>query len=476
MFASVPDQKLSVKWPGLRNIAVALLALGKDVFLSKEPESLARRMALMAFVIRLISAAIAFVSQIILARFMGEFEYGIFVFTWVFVVIFGNLSCFGFHTTIIRFLPHYDAENRHDAVRGLTITARLIGMIIATGVGGLGLLCLHVFQHRFDDYYAAPLFIACFCLPLIALGDILEGTARANSWAINALSPTYIIRPLLILFFMIGLVFAGYAATAVHALIAALAATYVTTLGQYLVITWRMRRAFATGPRAYHLADWTRVAFPVFIIEGIGFLLTNSDVILVGLFLPPQQVAIYFAAAKTIVLMQFVYFSVKAAAGPRFSSLMAEGDPQQLAAFAGRTVRWVFWPSLIVGLVVLFAGHFLLSLFGSAFDNGYWVMVILFAGILAKSMVGPGESLLTMAGEQSLCMKIYVAVVIANIGLSLFLIPTFGIQGAAVATMLATMFEAVVLHLVVKHRLNIVLFVFANPLSRFNGLSAELKG
>ncbi len=66
-------------------------------------------MALVAFAIRVVSAAIAFVSQIILARVMGEFEYGIFVFVWVLVVLFGNLSCLGFHTAIIRFLPQYRA-------------------------------------------------------------------------------------------------------------------------------------------------------------------------------------------------------------------------------------------------------------------------------------------------------------------------------------------------------------------------------
>ena len=67
----------------------------------------AQRMSLVAFSIRIISAAIAFVSQILLARWVGQFEYGIFVLVWTAAVIAGNLSCFGFHTTIIRFAPQY---------------------------------------------------------------------------------------------------------------------------------------------------------------------------------------------------------------------------------------------------------------------------------------------------------------------------------------------------------------------------------
>jgi O-antigen/teichoic acid export membrane protein len=38
---------------------------------------------------------------------MGSFEYGIFVLVWVTMVIAGNVSCLGFHTSVIRFIPEY---------------------------------------------------------------------------------------------------------------------------------------------------------------------------------------------------------------------------------------------------------------------------------------------------------------------------------------------------------------------------------
>jgi O-antigen/teichoic acid export membrane protein len=77
-------------------------------------------MALIAFMIRVFSAAIAFVSQIIIARMMGEHEYGIFVFVWVLVILIGNLSCLGFHSAQIRFLPQFEAVNDVERIRGLT--------------------------------------------------------------------------------------------------------------------------------------------------------------------------------------------------------------------------------------------------------------------------------------------------------------------------------------------------------------------
>lgn len=432
---------------------------------ASDAESRAGRMALIAFLIRILSAGIAFVSQIILARIMGEHEYGLFVFVWVLVILIGNLSCFGFHSAQIRFLPQFEAERDHDRARGLTTAARIFALTSSSIVALVGYIALSLFGDRLEPYYVAPLFIALFILPMIALGDTMEGTARANSWAVVALSPTYLIRPTLILVFMLLAVWAGEPRTAQTALVASLAATYATTIGQFFNINWRLNRRYERGASVVEFGSWLRVALPIFLIEGFSFLLTNSDTVVTGLFLDPAEVGVYFAASKTIVLVQFVFFSVKAASAPQFSALHARGATRELAEFAGRTVRWAFWPSLAVGLTLLAAGKLLLSMFGAGFVAGYDVMVILFFGIMTKALVGPGEVLLTMSGHQALCVKLYVAALAVNIGLNVVLLPLFGIEGAAFAAAGAMAAEALLLHVAVRRKLGIILFAFARPIA-----------
>ncbi|MFC3072233.1 lipopolysaccharide biosynthesis protein [Shinella pollutisoli] len=457
---------------GLRGKADPLMRALAVILAGDDPRSLAQRMALVAFAIRVVSAAIAFVSQIVLARVMGEFEYGIFVFVWALVVILGDLSCLGFHTTVIRFLPEYEGRSAYPEIRGLTSTARIFALLSSTALAVAGLAGLWLFAGSVQHYYIVPLYLGLFCMPMIALGDVLEGTARAHSWALVALSPTYIVRPVLILAFMLAAIGLDAPHTALTAMVAALAATYLTTVAQFFNIVRRLGRRYVAGPRKVEFSLWMKAALPIFLVEGFSFLLTNSDVIVVGLYLDPQSVAVYFAAAKTMALVHFVFFSVKAAAAPRFSALFSSGDRAALARFAGETVRWSFWPSLAVGLGVLALGHFLLSLFGPAFTAGYGLMAILFAGILAKALVGPGEVLLVMSGEQALCAFVYAAALAANIAFNVTLIPLFGLTGAAVATAGAMVVEATLLHLAVRRKLAIVLFAFANPLkaARINGM------
>ncbi len=446
----MPAALRAVLSPYLRKIAPLLNA--------QDEKAVSQRMALTAFTIRVAGAALAFVSQVILARLMGRFEYGVFVFVWVLMILFGNLACFGFPSAIIRFLQQYDASGNHAAIRGLNATARLFVVAASGTLALIGALLLYAFRNMIEHYYIMPVFLGLIAVPMIALGDVLDGTARAKHWPVMALSPTFLIRPTLILLFMMTAILAGAPHDAVTAMAAALAAAFTSVLLQCLAVTLRLRRHYPIGPKATEFSAWTAVALPIFLVEGVGYLLTNSDVIVVGIFLDPDEVAVYFAAAKTMALVLFVSFAVRAAIGPRFAAIIAEGDRSKLAAFATEAARWAFFPALAVGLMVLAAGQLLLSLFGAAFIEGQIVMAILLTGIVARALVGPAEILLTMADKQMLCVYLYAATLVANIALNLILIPHLGIEGAAIAGAAAMAIEALLLHIAVRHALGITLF------------------
>jgi O-antigen/teichoic acid export membrane protein len=457
----LPDRLTTILVPKLLALLVILA--------NKDGSKHAERTALLAFSIRIGSAALAFISQIILARSMGEFEYGIFVFVWVFVILAGNLSCLGFHTVVIRVSPQYINSNDNGLVRGLTTTSRIVALGIATLIAIAGVIAIYAFEDIIPFYYLIPIILGCCALPMIALGDVLDGTARANNWPIVAMSPTFIIRPSLIIIFVLGVLLFGGQPDAKIALLAALAAAYITTLGQFIMILRKMRTRFSNvdpqndvkNIRQWDVKKWFALSLPIFIIEGFYYLLTNADVIIVGFFLEPNRVAIYFAAAKTMALVHFIYFAVKAGAAPKFSQLVAEDRMDDLDSFAKQTARWTLIPTILLGGLVLLLGQFLLSMFGSAFVDGYPVMMILFIGILAKSLIGPGEVLLTMAGKQKICVMVYAIALTANLALNITLIPIYGITGAAFATSGSVILEAILLFFTIKSHLGIHMFALA---------------
>ena len=444
---------------GIALRARPLLERVDALLFTTDDRGVAGRMSVIAFAIRIFNAVIAFVSQVMLARWMGSFEYGIFVLVWVTMIIVGNLSCLGFHTTVIRFIPEYFERGKLAELRGLLITSRLFVLFASTAIAAIGTLGLWLFSPLVESYYVIPFYLGIICLPMMALSDVLQGISRANSWTLSALSPSYITRPILILVFMGGALIAGYEPCAENAIIAAILATYVTTIAQLVEVTTRLDRRLPAGPRKIRFREWFVVSLPIFLVESFFFLLTNADVLMVGVFMQPDDVAVYFATVKTLALVHFVYFAVKAGVAQRYAQF-THSDPEKLAAFARETVSWTFWPSLLMAMVVLVLGKPMLMLFGPEFDSGYPLLFLLVGGVVARAAVGPAESLLTMSGNQNICAAVYAMTLVLNIGLSVLLIPVFGLWGAAIATALSMIFEASALSFTVWRKLGIVMAIF----------------
>jgi O-antigen/teichoic acid export membrane protein len=234
----------------------------------------------------------------------------------------------------------------------------------------------------------------------------------------------------------------------------------------------RLKTKVAPGPKAYQVRTWLAVSIPIFMVEGFYMLLTYADVIVLQQFRPPDEVGVYYAAAKTLALVAFVYFSVSAAVAHKFSEYHIAGDKARLKAFLADSIKWTFWPSLAATVLILALGKPFLWLFGPQFVDGYYLMFILAVGPLARATVGPVERLLNMVGEQRACAKVYAVAFATNIALCLILIPLFGVAGAAIALSSAMIVESVMLFWVTKTRLGLHVFIW-RPGARSGEVEAD---
>jgi O-antigen/teichoic acid export membrane protein len=359
-----------------------------------------------------------------------------------------------------RFIPEYAERKAFDLLRGFLVGSRWLVIAIATALAALGALGITLIEPWLDRYLVVPLYLACVSLPFYTLTSMLDGIARSYNWVNLALVPPYIGRPLVLIALMGLAHLAGLPADATTAMLAAVIATWVNAIIQLVMLDRRLRTKVARGPKDYAVRTWFRTAIPIFMVGSFYLLLTYADILVLQQFRPPDEVAVYYAAAKTLALVAFVNFSVAAAATHKFTEYHVAGERERLAAFLADAIRWTFWPSLAATVLILALGKPFLWLFGPQFVDGYALMFILAVGLLSRAAVGPVERLLNMLGEQRACALVYAFAFAVNLGLCILLIPRFGATGAAIATSCAVLAESTLLFFVTKRRLGLHVLIW----------------
>jgi O-antigen/teichoic acid export membrane protein len=423
-------------------------------------QRLVQRLAGTVFLIRVAAAVLAYGSNVLFARWLGGFEFGVFVYVWTWVLLIGQALDLGLATAAQRFIPEYRERGLPDLLRGFIAYSRwvAVGVAIIVALVCAGLVWL--IQPWLDHYTVIPLYIACIALPAYALANVQDGVARSHDWVALAIVPTYIVRQLLLTILMGAAWLAGLPLDAVTAMVLSAAAIWLPALGQMLVLDRRLRKIIPAGPKAHAVRHWVVTAMPILMAESFYLLLTHTDLLVLQQFRSPEDVAIYYAAAKTLALVAFIYFSIAATTAHRVSAFHTAGDREGLAAFLRQAIRWTFWPSLAATALLLIFGKPILALFGPQFTAGYSLMFILAVGLLARAAVGPMERFLNMIGQQRICALIYGCAFAVNLALCFVLIPPFGAVGAACAISAALICETIALVLIAKRRLGLQIFVF----------------
>ena len=89
---------------------------------------------------------------------------------------------------------------------------------------------------------------------------------------------------------------------------------------------------------------------------------------------------------------------------------------------------------VITCITLLLIGPYILSYFGSEFSNGFLPLLILCIGHLVNILAGPAGNVLCMSGFERKAFHAGVLGTLVNLLLNLFLIPIYGMTGAAIAT------------------------------------------
>src|SRR3954447_14515373 len=267
--------------------------------------SLTRRLAGTIFVIRVISAGLAYFSQVLLARWMGTSDYGVYVYVWTWVLLLGSMMDFGISASAQKIIPEYRARGEHALLRGFLSGSRWLTFAVSTLVS-LGLAgIVKLLSPWIDPAEVLPLYIGCMTLPAFVVANTQDGIARSHDWMQLGLMPQFIVRQSLLIGLNAGAFALGFQLGATIAMLASTAAVWLAMIGQMLVLNRRLAGHIEPGAKAYDFRGWLAVSLPILLVESFYLLLSYTDVLMLQQFRSSEEVGIYFAVVKTLALVSF---------------------------------------------------------------------------------------------------------------------------------------------------------------------------
>ena len=184
------------------------------------------------------------------------------------------------------------------------------------------------------------------------------------------------------------------------------------------------------------------VAGPMW-VSGVAFLaMSSTDTLLLEAWMGDAEVGVYRLALRLAAFITFTQFAINAMATPMFRALHVQQDRPALQRLLGQIARTNFLLSTPILLLLLFFPDAVLGWFGEEFGgrDARALLAILGVAGWVNANCGPVLNLLNMTGWERVVNRVILASAVLNLLLNLWWIPLWGLQGAAWATAVSTVF------------------------------------
>lgn len=181
-------------------------------------------------------------------------------------------------------------------------------------------------------------------------------------------------------------------------------------------------------------------SYPIAISGMALFLLMSFDIMFLKKYRNDETVAFYSVGVKVMTIISIIILSINITVSTKIAEHFASFDKQELSKILRNSARSIFVITLPVVLLISFFSEQVLSCFGYQYVAAKQAFLILIIGQGICSMFGSSPVYLNMTGRQHIFQIILIVAVIINFTLNRFLIPVYGMTGAAIAFVSSSFF------------------------------------
>jgi len=380
-----------------------------------------------------ISMFFGFLSRAVIARYFTTSEYGVYNLALTVLSIALVIATLGFRNSLPRQVAFYQ-EMEPSKVRDLISTALIIAALNSLVWLLVLILGAKFISQVFNEMRLTHVLkLIAPALPFSALiGVIISvsrgfGRVREQVYFQNIFYPTLFLAFVVVggLFkFSFSFVFLAYVVARAFTLLALTFDIWRSKLFEF-----RVSVNFKLGK------ELIKFSIPLMLTGITGFVMTWTDTLMLGYYWGSETVGLYNGAAPIARLLPLFLNSAGLVFPPLATVLYARGNIKELGRVYQILTKWIFLATFpLFSLVLLFPEATISFFFGVKYISAALALQILAFGFMFHTFFGLNWLSLVIIGENNFIMITNFISAAFNIILNTFLIPLYGLEGAATAT------------------------------------------
>ena len=183
-----------------------------------------------------------------------------------------------------------------------------------------------------------------------------------------------------------------------------------------------------------------KISVPLMLAQSVQFIMAWTDKLMIGNMMSAESVAVYEVAFRFSMGVSITLMAINSISSPKFAEKFASDDIKGMGKIAMQSAKIIFWTSVPIATILLIFPKFFMGLYGSEFLIGFEVLRWLIIGRIVNALSGSVGNLMQMSGQQKTYMNILFVGAVINVILNYNLIPKYGINGAAFASVASLSF------------------------------------
>lgn len=377
---------------------------------------------------------LSFIGRVAVARHLSVEEFGDFNLGLALAGLLSLVALLGLHQAVARTIAeHRDPASRRRVIRW----AMSITVVTAVASSALVFLFANEIADLFDPAGSAQLTVV-FQMFSVTVGLTLLCTFVAsvfqgfedtlpNAWINQAVQPAaFVVFVYILVAFHLNLF---------DALLAWVLSNVVTFLVLVAYAWQRLHRHLPSGPANGELPKgMLLLSLSLWGVTTLAFVTAFVDTLILGVFRPETQVGIYSAVMTLARLLLAASGAVTYIFLPVAARLKGQQDIAAIRSAYVTTSRWVLLFTVPLFLVfTILPSNSITFVFGKSYGPGALTLALVTVGALVSVAFGPVNVTLAGMGNVRPLLAATAVSAVANIVLSLALIPTYGLLGAGIA-------------------------------------------